>query len=157
MATVPFALYDSFSDTAFGGSQAGVVSDAGQFDPETKRQIAREIGAPAIGFVTATGGRAISAQFLSTVMELPMCGHGTIGLMTRMVELGIVDWNGGEEIHLGLRLPSATARVAISRREDGRPLAAPEGGIGKAVIEGEGYCCHRATFSTYKNSAEIRN
>ena len=28
MMQVPFALYDAFSDTAFGGSPAGVVSHA---------------------------------------------------------------------------------------------------------------------------------
>jgi predicted PhzF superfamily epimerase YddE/YHI9 len=46
MATIPFALYDAFSDTAFGGSQAGVVSDASGLDIETMQRIARELGAP---------------------------------------------------------------------------------------------------------------
>jgi predicted PhzF superfamily epimerase YddE/YHI9 len=39
MIAVPFALYDAFSETAFGGSQAGVVSDAAKLDDETKRRI----------------------------------------------------------------------------------------------------------------------
>jgi PhzF family phenazine biosynthesis protein len=122
MATVPFALYDAFSDTAFGGSQAGVVSDAAWLDANARRRIAKEVGAPATGFVTACGARSISARFLSTVTELPMCGHGTIGLMTRMVELGVVDWDGGDRIDVELCLPAATAAVEISRRDDGRPL-----------------------------------
>ena len=122
MVTVPFALYDAFSDTAFGGSQAGVISDAGGLGADTRRRIALEIGAPATGFVTASGGRSISARFLSTVTELPMCGHGTMGLMTRMVEEGVLDWNGCDRIDVELRLPAATAAVEITSREDGRPL-----------------------------------
>lgn len=122
MVTVPFALYDAFSDSAFGGSQAGVISDAAALDADTRRRIAREIGAPASGFVTASGERSISARFLSTVTELPMCGHGTMGLMTRMVEQGVLNWNGGDRIEVELRLPNAKAAVEITRRGDGRPL-----------------------------------
>ena len=122
MVTVPFALYDAFSDTAFGGSQAGVVSDAAWLDADARRRIAGELGAPATGFVTACGDHSIGARFLSTVAELPMCGHGTIGLMTRMVELGVVNWNGGDRIDVELCLPSTTAAVEICRRDDGRPL-----------------------------------
>lgn len=122
MVTLPFALYDAFSDTAFGGSQAGIVSGAERLDVETRRRVAREIGAPATGFVTESGDRSIGAQFLSPIAELPMCGHGTMGLMTRMVEQGVLNWNDGDGIEVELRLPSATAAVEISRREDGRPL-----------------------------------
>ena len=122
MAALPFALYDAFSETAFGGSQAGIVSDAAPLDRETRQRIAREVGAPAVGFVTAAGGRTIHAQFFSTVMELPMCGHGTVGLVTRMVELGVLDWNGRDEVCLELCLPESTAQVAIRRRTDRRPL-----------------------------------
>ena len=122
MVTIPFALYDAFSDTAFGGSQAGIVSDAAWLDADTRRRIAKEVGAPATGFVTASGDHSISAQFLSTVAELPMCGHGTMGLMTRMVEQGVLNWNGGDRIDVELRLPSVRAAVEIIRRDDGRPL-----------------------------------
>jgi PhzF family phenazine biosynthesis protein len=45
-----------------------------------------------------------------------------MGLMTRMVEQGVLNWNDGDRIEVELRLPSATAAVEISRREDGRPL-----------------------------------
>ena len=122
MATIPFALYDAFSETAFGGSQAGVVSDAAGLDIETMQRIARELGAPATGFVTASNGHTISARFLSTVMELPMCGHGTLGLMTRMAELGVLDWNGKDKGDFELCLPAVTAAVEINRRDDGRTL-----------------------------------
>jgi PhzF family phenazine biosynthesis protein len=122
MATHPFALYDAFSETAFGGSQAAVVCDAAGLDDETRRRIAKEFGAPATAFVTASGEHSVSAQFRSTVMELPMCGHGTIALMTRMVELGVLTWNGSDRIDVELCLASAGAAVEITRRDDGRPL-----------------------------------
>jgi PhzF family phenazine biosynthesis protein len=55
-------------------------------------------------------------------MEYPMCGHGTIALMTRMLEQGIVNWNGADNIEVELALPSTTATVEIHRRDDQRPL-----------------------------------
>ena len=122
MTAVPFALYDAFSETAFGGSQAAVVSDAASLGAEVMERIVREMGLPAVGFVIATGERSITARFQSTIMELPMCGHGTIALMTRMVELGSLEWRGRDGIDVDLRLPSGTAAVAITRRDDGRPL-----------------------------------
>ena len=75
MATIPFALYDAFSDLAFGGSQAGLVSEAARLDADTRQRIASEIGAPATGFITASSEGSVSARFHSTRMEYPMCGH----------------------------------------------------------------------------------
>lgn len=122
MVTVPFALYDAFSEAPFGGSQAGVVGDASRLDADARRRVAREIGAPATGFATAPRGGAVEAQFFSAVAELPMCGHGTMGLMTWLVEEGALHWNGADRIDVDLNLPGTTAAVEISRREDGRPL-----------------------------------
>ena len=122
MPTVPFALYDAFSDVAFGGSQAGIVSDATHLDADGRRQIAREIGAPACAFVTDCNDRSISVRFLSTVAELPMCGHGTICLVSRMIDLGVLNWNDTGRIDVKLCLPTTTAAVEVYRRDDGRPL-----------------------------------
>jgi len=49
-----------------------------------------------------------------------MCGHGTICLMTRMIDMGIFDWKDRERVDLQLRVGSATAAVEIYKREDGR-------------------------------------
>lgn len=122
MVTVPFALYDAFSETAFGGSQAGVVTDAAWLTADARQQIASEVGAPATGFVATCDGRAVSARFLSAVTEYPMCGHGTVCLMTRMLELGILNWSGSDRIQVDLYLPTTTAAVEILRRNDDRPL-----------------------------------
>ena len=53
MPSVPFALYDAFSDKPFGGSQAAVISDAIEINGASRTRIAREIGMPATCFVIA--------------------------------------------------------------------------------------------------------
>ena len=116
------ALYTAFSECAAGGSPAGIVSDAALLDAETRRRIVREMDLPAIAFVTGAREGSVSALFQSTLMELPACGHGTVALMTRMVEREVLDWKGGERIDVTLRLPSGAASVSLTRRGDGRPL-----------------------------------
>lgn len=122
MIAVPFAFYDSFTDVPFGGSPAAVVTDAAGIDAETRFRIAKEIGAPATGFVSSHDDSSVTVQFFSTIMELPMCGHGTMALMTRMVELGVCDWTKGDELAAELRLPKGNATVELTRQEDDRPV-----------------------------------
>jgi len=121
-STVPFSLYDAFSDVSFGGSQGAVISCSKELTLAEKQQIAKELGTPATAFVSKSTQHKVSAQFMSTVMELPMCGHGTICLMTRMIEDGTIDWNGANKIDVELDLPKGTAIVEIFQRNDGRPL-----------------------------------
>ena len=122
MPETSVALYTAFSERATGGSPAGIVSDAALLDAETRCRIVREMDLPVVAFVTGADERSVSAQFRSTLMELPMCGHGTVALMTRMVERDLLDWQGGERIDVVLRLPCGTAAVSLTRRGDGRPL-----------------------------------
>ncbi len=122
MIALPFALYGAFSDSIFGGSQGAVISDAHWLDADTRLRIAKEIGAPATCFVSSCNNRSVSARFQSPLAEYPMCGHGTICLMTRMVEQGVLQWHGDSRITVSLCLPSATATVEIYRQEDNRPL-----------------------------------
>lgn len=118
MAAFEFALYDAFSASAFGGSQAAVVMDAADIGPDQRRALAREIGMPATAFVERVDADNVSAQFFSTVMELPMCGHGTICLLTHLLESGRIEIEQARELEL--RLPRANATVALHRRDDGR-------------------------------------
>ncbi len=118
MTSLPLALYDAFSDTCFGGSQAAVVSGAGVLDEATMARVAGELGYPAVCFVAAASRERVEARFRSTVMELPMCGHGTIALMTRLVEQEIVTVPS----RVDLLLPRSRARVTVSSASDGRPL-----------------------------------
>jgi len=120
MTAFPFALYDAFSDRVFGGSQAAVITAAGPIDRAQRQNIAREIGMPATAFVDEIGDGWIVVQFISTVMELPMCGHGTICLCTHLLESGLLKLDEMGSRGVELRLPSTSARVELSRRDDSR-------------------------------------
>ncbi len=122
MATIPFALYDAFTDTVFGGSQAGVVLDAAGLSQDSRQKIACEIGLPATGFVTAYDATAIHAHFHSTVTEYPMCGHGTICLMSHMVEKEVLRYRSSGPLKVDLHLPSTIATVEICKHDSGYPL-----------------------------------
>ena len=120
MSSFPFALYDAFTAIAFGGSQAAVITDAAAIDSAARQRIAREIGMPATAFVDDYGDDWIAAQFMSTVMELPMCGHGTLCLLTHMLELGFIDLDKNAPREITLRLPKLSATVTLNLRADGR-------------------------------------
>ncbi len=120
MSTVPFSIYDAFSDAPFGGSQGGIFMDAAGIDAEMRLLIAKELGLPAVCFVIACSDKSVTARFQSTEREYPMCGHGTICLMTHLIEIGILSWNDSERIDVELVLPTAVARVEIFRRPDDR-------------------------------------
>ncbi len=118
MRQYSLALYDAFSDIAFGGSQAAVILDATSLDLEQRQRIAREIGMPATAFVDDFGADWIKVQFMSTVMELPMCGHGTLCLLTHMLESGLIEAGGDVQ----LRLPRSVATVSLSKTDSDRFL-----------------------------------
>jgi trans-2,3-dihydro-3-hydroxyanthranilate isomerase len=116
MKRYPLALFDAFTDVAFGGSQAAVITAAATISDEQRRQIAREIGMPATAFVDDYGKDWVQAQFMSTVMELPMCGHGTLCLFTQLLESGVLQADRDVE----LRLPRANASVSLGTTAAGR-------------------------------------
>ncbi len=110
-----FALYDAFSACAFGGSQAAVVTDTALIDQAQRQSLAREIGLPATAFVDDFGPDWIAVQFISTVMELPMCGHGTICLATHMLETERLRLGSDGRLDLELRLPRSTPPFRCNR------------------------------------------
>ncbi len=120
MRSYPFAQYDAFTDIPFGGSQAAVITDAGEIDFDSRQRIAREIGLPATAFVSGLGPDWVEVQFISTVMELPMCGHGSICLMTHLLETGLIQASLSEIGMMQLRLPGGTANVEMERVGNGR-------------------------------------
>jgi trans-2,3-dihydro-3-hydroxyanthranilate isomerase len=122
MTNFTFALYDAFSDRAFGGSQAGIVFDNDSLDGDTRLKIAREFGWPATCFVNSSNSESISARFYSTIREYPMCGHGTVCLMTMMIDNGILNWDKDGKIFVKLDLSQTQTAVEISRLENGRAL-----------------------------------
>ena len=99
-----------------------MISDAAWIDSDTRLKIARELGFPATCFVTDCSKSSITVRFQSTEKEYPMCGYGTICLMTRMIEMGVLGWQGRDKIEVQLCVGTSTAPVEIYKREDGRAL-----------------------------------
>ena len=114
------ALFDAFSESALGGSVAGMVADADDLDADRMQRIARELGAPATAFVTGIDDSRIDVRFFSTLTEYPMCGHGTVGLLTWLVERGEYVLDGDRALSVTLSTPAGAAPVEVRRREDGR-------------------------------------
>ena len=117
----PGVLYAAFSEVASGGSPAGVVVDASELDAETMQQIAAEVGAPATCFVTGFVDGIIDVRFFSTTTEYGMCGHGTVGLVTSLVEEALVVPGADGRVDLVVRSTGGTTEVEVRRRQDGRP------------------------------------
>ena len=117
----PVVLYLAFSEVASGGSPAGVVVDASGLDAETMLQIAAEVGAPATCFVTGFVDGIIDVRFFSTTTEYGMCGHGTVGLVTSLVEEALVVPGADGRVDLVVRSTGGSTEVEVRRRQDGRP------------------------------------
>jgi len=116
----PFAMYDAFTDIPYSGSQAAVVLNASQISPKSRSRIAREIGTPATAFVNKVNGNRIKVQFFSTVMELPMCGHGTVCLVTHLVDSAMLSCDSRNWHQAILDLPNGDAKVEYRKTKDGR-------------------------------------
>jgi PhzF family phenazine biosynthesis protein len=117
---LPFAIYDAFTETPYSGSPAAIVLNATGLTAQDRARIALEIGAPATAFVDAIHGQHVKVQFFSTVMELPMCGHGTVCLITRLVELGLLPHHGSDRMLATLDLPKGEATVEYGQSSAGR-------------------------------------
>jgi trans-2,3-dihydro-3-hydroxyanthranilate isomerase len=117
---VPFSMYDAFTEVPYSGSQAAIVLNASDISIQNRVRIAREIGAPATAFVSAINHNRIKVQFFSTVMELPMCGHGTVCLITHLVAQELLPCVGDGWQKAVLDLPKGEATVERRRTKAGR-------------------------------------
>lgn len=117
-----FSFYDAFTDVVLGGSQAAIIDDAKRISESNRQRIAREIGMPATVFINDVGANWVDVQFMSTVMELPMCGHGTICLMTHLLETSQIQLNNDGVTTIELRLSAGSANVSVTQRNDNRFL-----------------------------------
>lgn len=121
MLQLPLTSYDCFSDRAYGGSVAMMVSDAVGLDEAAMRTIAREMAVPATCFIQGIEGDEVRVRFFSAGAELPMCGHGTVGLFTKLFEDGLLVWGEANKRSATLTTPIRSSPVDLYRSEDGRP------------------------------------
>ena len=115
-------VFAAFSPTVHGGSPAGVVVDAGDVTADEMQRIAQLVGAPATGFVTDTSKNEVSVRFFSTITEYGVCGHGTIAVLTALVDAGLVPYKS-QPHHISVCTPSSRRQASMQRRTDGRVRA----------------------------------
>jgi len=118
-----YSLYDAFSSQKYGGSQAAIVLNAKSLDQPTRVAIANELGYPATVYVSDISGNTISVQFYSTVAELPMCGHGTVALISCLADRELIDCSCGGSLDLTLLLPNGDTKVSALKTSDKHTLA----------------------------------
>ena len=72
---------DAFTKTKLAGNPAGVVTNAEGLTDQQMQQIARELNNSETAFISpATTDQAdIQIRFFTPTMEVPICGHATIG------------------------------------------------------------------------------
>ena len=82
---------NAFTTTPFQGNPAGVVPDARGLSDATMQSIARELGAPETAFVLPPTLKAadIQIRWFSPAVEIPLCGHATIGAFHALAEDGM--------------------------------------------------------------------
>ena len=85
------------------------------------QHIAADVGAPATCFVTGFADGIIDVRFFSTTTEYGMCGHGTVGLVTSLVEEEMVAPGADGRVDLVVQSTGGTVEVEVRRRQDGRP------------------------------------
>ena len=115
-----FDLFNAFTENAFGGSPAGIIYDGAELSTEQMQRIAREVGAPATCFVIRVEKHDVHVRFFSTAQEYPMCGHGTLGLMTGLVERGHLEVSLGQTKKFDLHTSASSAVVEVTHRSDSR-------------------------------------
>jgi len=72
---------DAFTKTKLAGNPAGVVTNADDLTDQQMQQIARELNNSETAFICqpSTKDADIRIRFFTPTMEVPICGHATIG------------------------------------------------------------------------------
>ena len=117
---VPISMYDAFTEVPYSGSQAAVVLSSSDISIPNRVRIAREVGLPATAFVDKIDQNNIKVQFFSKVMELRMCGHGTVCLITHLVAQKLLTCEGLGWNSALLELPNGRATVEYRQTKAGR-------------------------------------
>ena len=125
--TLKFELYQAFSKSENGGSEVAVVHLSNlPHTGKTKQEIAKKLGYPATAFIHKISGDEVTASFYSKKAKLSMCGHGTIGLMTSLIETRRIKLNVAGKTLINLKLPTGTAKVEIKNSHKQPPLISLE-------------------------------
>lgn len=92
---------DAFTDKTFGGNPAGVVPDANSLSESDMQDIAREMNLSETAFVAPVDKDNFKVRFFTTVCEVDLCGHATIGSFFTLAKKGYISPidNGSKKIY----------------------------------------------------------
>ena len=73
-----------------------LATGGAELDETAMRRIASEFAEPATCFLQQLSDDEVVVRFFSPGAELPMCGHGTMGLFTWLFEDGHLTWGNAD-------------------------------------------------------------
>ena len=123
-----FMTLDVFTDTAFGGNQLAVLTDARGLTTEAMQAIAREFDYPETTFVLppTDPAHARKVRIFTPGGELPFAGHPTVGTACALVKADICaagdfvleEGVGPVSVSTSQEGSAYSARLRITRRPD---------------------------------------
>ncbi len=116
---VPILQYNAFTDQAFAGNPAGVVTDASELDDEIMQLIARQMNLAETAFMVPPSSSAadVRLRWFTPAQEVTLCGHATIAAFAAAAEHGLYPTEPGEERELRVETLSGILRIRIGERE----------------------------------------
>ena len=91
MGRIGIRQVDAFTDVAFGGNPAGVVTVADSLDAAQMQLVAREMNLSETAFVAPSDKADFKVRFFTPNTEVDLCGHATIGSFSALHEEGRLD------------------------------------------------------------------
>lgn len=134
MATtsLPYELWDVFTDRPLGGNPLAVLTDARGLEEATMQSLAKEFHLSETSFVLPSERADARARYFTPARELPMAGHPTIGTAFALERRGVLR---GARARLelgvglvGLELEREAGRLTRVWMDQGRPERL--GGVG---------------------------
>jgi trans-2,3-dihydro-3-hydroxyanthranilate isomerase len=113
LRTVPFFVFDSFTDTPYQGNPAGVFFDPdGTLTEEQMRRMTGEVSLESAFVAPGEGDARFRLRYFTGVTEVPFCGHATVAAATALAQSGKLP--EGVPTAIDFATPVGTIRVVLS-------------------------------------------
>jgi PhzF family phenazine biosynthesis protein len=121
MKKISFKHVNAFTSEQFSGNPAGVVLDAKGLSEAKMQLIAREFAMPETAFVLPPGARGadIQIRWFSPSVEIPLCGHATIGAFHALAEDGLAGMRQNGVYPFKVQTKSGLLRAVVEKKASG--------------------------------------
>ncbi|HLA68199.1 MAG TPA: PhzF family phenazine biosynthesis protein [Bacteroidota bacterium] len=121
MRKISFKHVNAFTTEQFSGNPAGVVLDAKGLSESKMQFIAREFALPETAFVLPPGvrGADIQIRWFSPTVEIPLCGHATIGAFHALAEAGLAGMRQNGLYPFKVQTKSGLLKVVVEKKTSG--------------------------------------